>query len=74
VPAYLGFGFRSADDTIWGLLPASNDSYTEKIWNDTQLLLASYDSKLNIIYDYSNIIKSVLHEYSKVFYWNLTIA
>jgi hypothetical protein len=74
LPANFGFGFRSADDTIWGLFPASNDSYTEKIWNDTQFLTASYDSKLNIIYDYPDIIEPTLHEYSKVFYWNQTIT
>ena len=40
VPADFGFGFRNADDTIWGLFPANNYTYTQKIWDDTQNLLA----------------------------------
>jgi len=74
VPANLGFGFRNADDTIWGLFPATNDSFTGKIWSDTQLLLTSYHDGLNIIYDNSTIIEPTLDEYSKVFYYNQTIT
>ena len=74
LPANFGFGFRNPDDTIWGLFPASNDSYTGKIWSDTQILLACYYNRLNIIYDYPHIIAPTLSEYSKVFYWNQTIT
>ena len=51
VPADFGFGFRNANDTIWGLFPADNFTLTQKIWDDTQILLAIYGDKLNIIYD-----------------------
>ncbi|HMK94570.1 MAG TPA: hypothetical protein VK536_04125 [Candidatus Limnocylindrales bacterium] len=74
LPANFGFGFRNPDDTIWGLFPASNDSYTAKIWSDTQILLACYYDRLNIIYDYPDIIGPTLHEYSRVFYWNQTVT
>ena len=74
VPADFGFGFRSATDTIWGLFPASNYSYTAKIWSDTQLLLANYSGTLNIIYDDQTIIQPTLNEYSHVFYYNQTIT
>jgi hypothetical protein len=74
VPANFGFGFRNPDDTIWGLFPAANYPSTGKIWNDTQILLACYYNRLNIIYDYPGIIAPTLNDYSKVFYWNQTIT
>ncbi len=74
VPADFGFGFRNADDTIWGLFPANNYTYTQKIWDDTQNLLALYGDKLNIIYDDPEIIGPTLNNYTKVFYWNQTIT
>jgi hypothetical protein len=74
VPANLGFGFRSATDTIWGLFPASNYSHTAKIWNDTQLLLANYGTMLNIVYDNQSILQPTLNEYSHVFYYNQTVT
>ena len=74
VPADFGFGFRNANDTIWGLFPADNYTSTQKIWNDTQVLLARYDNKLNIIYDDPSIIEPTLNNYVKVFYWNQTVS
>ena len=74
IPINLGFGFRSADDTIWGLFPASNDSYTATIWSDTQLLLSTYGYALNIIYDNQTVIQPTLKEYPHVYYYNQTIT
>jgi hypothetical protein len=72
VPKDYGFGFRRADDTIWGLFP--NDSLSTKIWSDTQKLLSTYDSRLNIIYDEPPLITPTLNNYMKVFYWNQTVT
>ncbi len=45
IPKDYGFGFRSATDTIWGLIPA--DNLSAKIWNDTTMtLLPRYDTQL----------------------------
>jgi hypothetical protein len=74
VPADFGFGFRNANDIIWGLFPADNYTSTQKIWNDTQFLLATYGDKLNIIYDDPSIIEPTLNNYTKVFYWNQTVT
>ena len=74
VPADFGFGFRNANDTIWGLFPADNFTSTQKIWDDTQFLLAIYGDKLNIIYDDPEIIEPTLNNYAKVFYWNQTVT
>ena len=70
VPNNFGFGFRSEGDTIWGLFPAASDSYTAKIWGDTQFLMMKYPDQLNIIYDNQTIIKPTLKAYTKVFYYN----
>ena len=70
IPADYGFGFRNANDTIWGLFPA--DALTQQIWNETQTLLTKYNSALNIIYDNPAIIGETLNSYTKVIYWNQT--
>jgi hypothetical protein len=72
VPKDYGFGFRDPNDTIWGLFPA--DALSEKIFNDTITLTAKYGSRYDILYDEQKIIDSVLHKYSKVFYWNQTVT
>jgi hypothetical protein len=74
IPKDFGFGFRSTSDTIWGLFPADNFTYTQKIWDDTNLLLAKYYNNLNIIYDDPQVIGSTLNQYTKVYYWNQTIT
>ena len=73
IPADFGFGFRSATDTIWGLFPADNYTLTPTIWNDTQILIADYHNRLNIVYDDPEIIGSTLNNYTRVFYYNQTI-
>ena len=73
VPANFGFGFRSEGDTIWGLFPATNYTYTAKIWGDTQFLMMKYPDQLNIIFDNQTIIHPTLNFYAKVFYYNQTI-
>jgi hypothetical protein len=72
VPKDYGFGFRSANDVIWGLFPA--DELSAKIWNDVETLTSKYDAHLNIIYDEPNVTAASLGNYTKVFYWNQTIT
>jgi hypothetical protein len=71
VPADYGFGFRSSNDTIWGLFPA--DAKSAKIYSDVNSLTAEYGSRYDIIYDEPQIIVPLLSSYSQVFYWNQTI-
>ena len=71
VPADYGFGFRSPNDTIWGLFPA--DAKSAKIYSDINTLTAEYGSRYDIIYDEPQIIVPLLSSYSQVFYWNQTI-
>jgi hypothetical protein len=71
VPKDYGFGFRSAEDTIWGLFPA--DELSSKIYDDVNTLIAKYDSHLDILYYEPELINPLLKNYSEVFYWNQTV-
>lgn len=71
VPKDYGFGFRTANDTIWGLFNATDLS--AKIFNDTNTLIAKYDTHLDILYDEPEIVP-LLANYSQVYFWNQTIT
>jgi hypothetical protein len=72
VPKDYGFGFRSADDKIWGLFPA--DELSAKIYSDVNTLTSKYGAHLDILYDEPEIINPLLGNYSHVFYWNQTVT
>ncbi len=73
VPADYGFGFRNTNDTIWGLFPS--DAISQKIYDDTDTLIARYGAHFDILYDDPNVTTpSLLMCYSHVFYWNQTIT
>lgn len=72
VPKDYGFGFRRADDRIWGLFP--NDSFSEKIYNDVEILTNRYGAKIDILYDEPEVTAPLLSSYRQVFYWNQTIT
>jgi hypothetical protein len=73
VPKDYGFGFRSPNDTNWGVFPA--DALSQKIFEDTNNTLpAKYGSRFDILYDEPEIIGPLLKNYTAVFYWNQTIT
>ena len=72
VPRDYGFGFRSDNDTIWGLKPA--DMLSQKIYDDTNTLIGKYGARLDILYDEPEIIAPLLQNYTAVYYWNQTIT
>jgi hypothetical protein len=72
VPKDYGFGFRNADDRIWGLFPP--DTLSAKIYNDVKTLTEKYGSTLDILYDEPPVTASMLDKYNKVFYWNQTVT
>lgn len=71
IPADYGFGFRSANDTIWGRFPA--DELSMKIYSDTVALTARYGARFNILYDGVETAAK-LGDYSAVYYYNQTIT
>jgi hypothetical protein len=70
IPADYGFGFRSANDTIWGQFPA--DKFSAKIYSDTVALTSRYGAKLNILIDGPEAALQ-LRSYSTVYYYNQTV-
>jgi len=72
LPMDYGFGFRRADDTIWGLWDA--DELSEKVWSDANKLIAKYGSQLDVVYDDPEFIDAVKNRYDRVFFWNETVS
>ena len=72
VPKDYGFGFRNAEDRIWGLFPP--DTLSAKIYNDVKTLTEKYGSTLDILYDEPHVTASMLDKYNQVFYWNQTVT
>lgn len=69
LPKNYGFGFRTAEDTIWGYW--GPDEYTSIIWGKAQLLLNRYGYSLDIAYDDASY--ALPSSYEAVYYWNSTI-
>ncbi|MBN1357725.1 hypothetical protein JW988_03055 [Candidatus Bathyarchaeota archaeon] len=72
LPKDYGFGFRHAEDKIWGLWEA--DELSQKVWDDVNTLLDQYGSRLDIVYDDPEVMGAVKNRYDKLFFWNETIA
>jgi len=72
LPQDYGFGFRSAEDKIWGLWEA--DELSEKVWDDTNALIDQYGSRLDIVYSDPEVMDAVERRYEKLFFWDETIT
>jgi hypothetical protein len=82
LPENFGFGFRSADDKIWG---AKADVFTEKVgqwsaaelaekvWSDVNYLIDKYGSRLDIVYSDPEFNGDLPKLYDKLFFWNETL-
>ena len=67
LPQDYGFGFRNADDTIWGIF--NGDQWSQVLWADVNGYLNEYGSKLDIVYNDSAFNNAVKNSYSKVIDW-----
>lgn len=72
LPRDYGFGFRSPNDTLWGLW--NPDSLSPKIWNDTTSLLAQYGPNVDIIYETVIDNEPTTLPYDKLIFWNGTVV
>lgn len=75
VPEAYGFGFRSPNDTIWGVFSQDIEyNSSAKIYSDTnEVLPRLYGARFNILYEQLPLTPELLQSYSKVYYWNQTI-
>ncbi len=69
LPHNYGWGLRTPNDTIWGLWPA--DSTSRLIWNATQVLLAQYGLRFDIVYD--DPLFQLDGKFARVYWWNQTL-
>jgi hypothetical protein len=72
VPQDYGFGFRQANDTIWGLF--SNAALSAKVWGDIKTLLGRYGPTLDIVYDDPEFNSVVTSGHTQLYFWNQTIS
>jgi len=72
LPRDYGFGFRSANDAIWGLWKA--DQLSRKIWDDVNNLLDRYGSRLDVVYTDPELNDAVKRRYNKLIFWNETVT
>jgi hypothetical protein len=60
---------RHPYDRIWGFW--GYDDKSSVIWNNMQILLSQYGSRLDIVYDDSAY--PLQNNYSKIYLWNQTL-
>jgi len=72
LPQDYGFGFRSANDNIWGFWNA--DQVSRKMWADANTLVNRYGSRLDIVYDELEFSDYINSRYDQVFFWNETVT
>lgn len=72
LPQDYGFGFRNAEDKIWGLWNA--DDLSQKVWDDANTLIAQYGSRLDIVYSDPEVMDAVRSRYDRLFFWNETLS
>jgi hypothetical protein len=72
LPENYGYGFRGANDKIWGLWSANTDDRSEKIWSDVNQLLDEYMFSLDIVYNDSEFNADLKRNYDKLVFWNET--
>lgn len=68
LPNNYGWGMRNQQDNIWGLWQPDNSSL--QVWSKLQNALATYSSRLDVVYDDSAY--PVSGKYTQVYYWNQT--
>ena len=82
LPENFGFGFRGADDKIWGVESYdfsekfgqwSAQELAEKVWSDVNSLLDEYGSRLDIVYSDPEFDDELPRLYDKLFFWNETL-
>jgi hypothetical protein len=67
LPEDYGFGFRSGNDTVWGLWDA--DHVTLGIYSDINILIQRKGTGFDIVYDHPSLLKDSKEHYTELIYW-----
>jgi hypothetical protein len=63
LPQDYGFGFRSVNDSVWGVKP---DSMTAQVYQDVQSFLSEYGSRLDLVYNDATLNSNTTSKYDKI--------
>jgi len=63
LPQDYGFGFRSVNDSVWGVKP---DNMTAQVYADVQRVLSEYGSRLDLVYNDATTNSTTTSKYSKI--------
>lgn len=63
VPQDLGFGFRSAEDTVWGF---KGDALSHALWSSASNYVNQYGDRLDIVYGDPQFINTVKTHYATI--------
>jgi hypothetical protein len=67
LPADYGFGFRSTNDSVWGVKP---DNMTSEVFTGVQIQINKYGSLVDIVYNDAAYNSTIRKEYSKMIDFN----
>lgn len=67
LPRDYGFGFRYADDSVWGV--KRDDNWTRKLFSDVTTCISQANSTLDMVYADPEFQSSVQSKYRDVLYW-----
>lgn len=68
LPKDYGFGFRTPEDTIWGLWKA--DELSRKIWEDINNILEKHGLLVDVVYDDPKFKSTIKNRYRQLIFWN----
>jgi len=71
LPQDYAFGFRRAEDGIWGLF--GPDELSGKVWSDANKLVEFYGFGVDIVYDEPGVVDAARTRYERLVFWNETV-
>ena len=77
MPPDYGFGFRNAQDSIWGIWSGSSENQTQrtlnqKLLSDVNTLTQQYGTDFDIVFDNPQFNLATESRYDTLVYWNDT--
>ncbi len=63
VPQNIGFGFRSADDTVWGF---AGDAVSRAVWSEANSYMNQYGERVDIVYNDSQLTNTIKTHYTMI--------
>jgi hypothetical protein len=72
VPQDFGFGFRNAEDSVWGVF--KGDALSQTVWSDANRYVNQYGDRLDIVYDDPQFMSAMKTHYATIIQWSSDTA